>query len=86
VTDQAQAAPVSARLLIDIGQLDIDANGTAAITASWTIIPTDSAVPIQRGRTHFVAQGSVATDQDVVALTKDIVTRLAPSIDISALN
>ena len=86
ITDQPQAAPVSARLLMDIGQLDINANGTAAITASWTIIPTDTAVPIQRGRTSFSAQGSTATDQDVVTLTKTIVTRLAPQIDLAGLN
>ena len=86
ITDQPQAAPVSARLLIDIGQLDINANGTAAITASWTIIPTDTAIPIQRGRTSFTMQGSTATDQDVVTLTKTIVTRLAPQIDLAGLN
>ena len=86
ITDQTQAAPVSTRLLIDIGQLDINANGTAAITASWTIIPTDTAVPIQRGRASFTALGSAATDQDVVTLTKNIVTRLAPQIDFSTLN
>jgi uncharacterized lipoprotein YmbA len=50
VTDQPQASPVSARLMVDISQFDITTAGHAILTANWTIIPADTARPIAHGR------------------------------------
>jgi uncharacterized lipoprotein YmbA len=85
VTDQPQAAPVTARLMIDISQFDITTDGHAALAADWTIIPADPGRPIQHGRAGVSAQGSTVTDQGVVALARQLTIGLAAAIDVSAV-
>jgi uncharacterized lipoprotein YmbA len=80
VTDQPQAGAVTARLNIDISALDLGADGTAVLTANWTVIPTDPARPMIRDRARIVQPGSVADDAAVVALIGQVVGVLANRI------
>jgi uncharacterized lipoprotein YmbA len=85
VTDQPQLVPVSARLMVDVAQWDVTAQGEGRVSASWTILPTDPALPPIRGRVAFSVQGATATDQDVVRLEQHLAERLAGAIDLSGV-
>jgi uncharacterized lipoprotein YmbA len=80
VIDQPEQGTPRYRLFVNISRLDISADGTAALTASWSIEPNDAARPDIRGRASFAQQGPVTTDADVVALTNSLVDRLAARI------
>ena len=82
VTDQPQASGVTARLNIDISALDVGSDGTAVLTANWTLIPTDQARPVTRDRARIVQPGSVASDAAVVALIGQVVGLLADRIEL----
>ncbi len=82
VTEHAEAGPPTCRLRIRIAQFYVNANGSADLAADWAIIrqAQDNAVTI--GRLRVTLHGLVASDQDVVALQKDMVRKLAASIGI----
>jgi uncharacterized lipoprotein YmbA len=82
VTDQPQAGPVSARLMINISRLDVSSSGAAMLSADWTIVPADPATPLRRDRTSVREQGAVTNDQDVVALIRDLVGKLSDAITV----
>jgi uncharacterized lipoprotein YmbA len=82
VTDRPLVQTPSARLLINIGRLDITTTGVATLDADWVVIPRDPDKPTRRNRGHFSAMGPVATDQDVVRLAGVVLDKLANAIEI----
>jgi uncharacterized protein len=85
VTDQPQIETPDARILVTISTLDVTSAGVATLEADWTLVPRDPARPTRRQRARFVANGSVATDQDVVNLMQAVLTQLADAIVIGRL-
>jgi hypothetical protein len=85
VTDQPRADAATYRVQINISRLDVTAAGSATLEADWTIVPRDPAKPVLRDRVRLTASGSVATDQDVVALVGGLLDRLAAAIDVAGL-
>jgi uncharacterized lipoprotein YmbA len=82
VTNQPPLEPPNDRIFVTISRLDVTSAGAATLDADWQIVPRVGAQPIRRGRAQFTANGPVATDQDVVTLTKDVLTQLADRIDV----
>jgi uncharacterized lipoprotein YmbA len=80
VTDRPLTETPAYRVLINIGRLDVSLGGVATVDADWLIVPRDVAAPTLRDRGHFVVNGSVATDQDVVTLVGQALDRLADAI------
>jgi uncharacterized lipoprotein YmbA len=85
VTDQPQVEPPNYRLFVTISTLEVTRAGTATLDADWQIVPRNPAQPTRRGRAQFTATGPVATDQDVVTLTTNVLRQLADAIDIAGL-
>jgi hypothetical protein len=65
--------------------LDVTSAGAGTLEADWTIVPRDGNKPTQRQRTRVTATGPVATDQDVVLMTQNLLRQLADAIDIRRL-
>ncbi len=82
VTDRQLADTPSFVVRINIARLDVTAAGVVTLDADWSITAHDAAIPTRRERAHFVATGSVATDQDVVTLLELVLDRLAAAIRI----
>jgi len=80
VTDVRQLTPPSERLLVSITRLDLTANGAAAITADWQVVPEDARRRLVRDRAQFSLSGPVANDHDVVALEEQLIEKLADAI------
>lgn len=80
VTDQPVATPARWRLFVNISRLDVSSAGTAAVVADWTIMPLRATEPALRFRASLAAQGPVATDAEVVALTDRVLEALAARI------
>jgi hypothetical protein len=74
------APSVSVR--IAISRLDISADGLAVLEADWIVVPANPRAPIRQERTRIALEGPVATDQDIVTLTGQLVDRLATGIDV----
>jgi uncharacterized lipoprotein YmbA len=85
VTDQPPIEPPNDRIFVTISRLDVTSAGTATLDADWQIVPRDPKQPVRRGRAQFTSSGPVATDQDVVALTKAVISQLADAIDVPSL-
>ena len=83
VTSQPPLEPPNDRIFVTISRLDITSAGLATLDADWQIVPRAATRPIRRGRAQFTANGPVATDQDVVTLTKDVLSQLADRIDVA---
>lgn len=85
ITDQAPVSPPKYQLRINIRRFDLqaqpDKNGQLTVEASWSIIPQDAQAPVQKQRTNFVVQGSIATDSDVVELQQKALTQLSDDIN-----
>jgi uncharacterized lipoprotein YmbA len=82
VTDVRQLASPAARLLISITELDVTAQGHAALVADWQIVPENTEASVVRARAQFSLSGPVMTDQDVVSLEGELVKSLAGSITL----
>jgi uncharacterized protein len=82
VTDRPLAETPSDRVLINIGRLDVTADGVATLDADWMVVPRDPGAPTRRDRAHFSVTGPVATDQDVVTLVGVLLDRLAGAINV----
>jgi uncharacterized protein len=80
VTDQSAIEPPDDRIFVTISRLDVTSDGVATLDADWQILPHNPAQPIRRGRAQFTSSGPVATDQDVVSLTKAVLSQLADAI------
>ena len=80
VTDRPLTETPAYRVLVNVGRLDVTLGGVATVDADWLIVPRDAAAPTLRDRGHFVFNGSVATDQDVVTLVGQALDRLADAI------
>jgi uncharacterized lipoprotein YmbA len=85
VTDQPPIEPPNDRIFVAISRLDVTSAGVATLDADWQIVPRDPKQPVRRGRAQFTSSGPVATDQDVVALTKAVLSQLADAIDVAGL-
>jgi uncharacterized lipoprotein YmbA len=85
VTDQQPIEPPNDRIFVTISRLDVTSAGTATLDADWQIVPRDPKQPVRRGRAQFTSSGPVATDQDVVTLTKAVLAQLAEAIDVPSL-
>jgi uncharacterized lipoprotein YmbA len=85
VTDQPQIEPPADRVFVTISRLDVTTAGVATLDADWQIVPRNPAQPVRRGRARFTSNGPVATDQDVVTLTKAVLTQLADAIEAAGL-
>jgi uncharacterized lipoprotein YmbA len=83
VTDQQPIEPPNDRIFVTISRLDVTSAGAATLDADWQIVPRIATQPIRRGRAQFTSSGSVATDQDVVALTKAVLAQLAGAIEVA---
>lgn len=70
------------RLLVNISRLDVNDTGIAILEADWMIVPGDPKRPVMRDRARFTLRGSVASDQDIVSLTGQLVDKLAAVIDV----
>ena len=80
VTDQPQAGAVTARVDINIDTLDVAADGSAVLSANWTIIPADPKRRVTHDRARIVLAGSAADDAAVVVLLGRSVVALADRI------
>jgi uncharacterized lipoprotein YmbA len=85
VTNDPQVEPPNDRIFVTISRLDVTVSGVATLDADWQIVPRNPAQPIRRGRAQFTSNGPVATDQDVVTLTKAVLMQLADAIDVAGL-
>jgi hypothetical protein len=83
VTDRPLTETPSARVLINIGRLDVSASGMATLDADWLVVPRDPRKPSRRNRVHVSLAGPAATDQDVVTLMGKLVDTLAAAVDLS---
>ena len=83
VTDRPLTETPTARVLVNIGRLDVTTAGVATLDADWLVVAHDPTTPTVRDRGHFSAAGPVATDLDVVTLTGIVLDKLAAAIDIS---
>jgi hypothetical protein len=82
VTDRPLTETPSERILVNIGRLDVSAEGVATMDADWMVVPRDAAAPARRERGHFSATGPVKTDQDVVTLVGAVLDQLAGAIEV----
>jgi uncharacterized protein len=85
ITDRPLTETPTARVLVNIGRLEVTTAGAATLDADWLVVPKDAAAPARRDRAHFTATGPVATDQDVVNLIGNLLDRLAGAIEIPRL-
>jgi uncharacterized lipoprotein YmbA len=81
ITDQPLVSPARYRLFINISRLDVSGDGTASLAADWTIVPRDERRLELHDRTAFALTGPVKTDLDIVALTNEVLDRLAARIE-----
>jgi uncharacterized lipoprotein YmbA len=80
VTDQPVSTAARFRLFVNISRLDVSADGTGALAADWSIVPSRATQPQLRARATFSAKGPVKSDADVVALTDRLLEELAVKI------
>jgi uncharacterized lipoprotein YmbA len=85
VTDQPQVDPPNYRIFITISRLDVTAKGVATADADWLVVPRNPSQPTWRKRGRFTSTGPVATDQEVVALYRAVVSQVAGAIDVARL-
>jgi uncharacterized lipoprotein YmbA len=83
VTNQQPIEPPNDRIFVTISRLDVTGAGVATMDADWQIVPRSATQPTRRGRAQVTANGPVATDQDVVTLTRDLLSQLADRIDVA---
>jgi uncharacterized lipoprotein YmbA len=82
VTDRPLSESPTYRVLVNIGRLDVGADGVAVLDADWLVVPGDPRLPTLRNRGLFTATGPVATDLEVVDLVGVLSDQLAGAIDI----
>jgi hypothetical protein len=80
ISDQPPVDTPVMRLIVNIGRLDVAADGSGSLVADWSIIPAGQTEPITRYRASFSAHGPVATDDDVVSLERRLLMQLADAI------
>lgn len=85
ITDRPLNETPADRLLINIGRLDVTSAGFATLDADWLVVPRDANARTERKRANFSMTGSVATDQDVVALIGALLDKLAGAIEVPRL-
>lgn len=85
ITNESPVMPPNYQLMINIRRFDLQADpdqtGKLTIEATWSIIPKDSQLPIQKQRTNFVVQGSIKTDSEIIQLEQKALTQLTDSIN-----